>query len=100
MRRVLLGLGLGVAFVVAALGGLGWAFWDRFYAAPAAADYPAASDALTAQRQDLDYLKTLMAMDRSFSPAHRAEALTRIGALEQSASVLEPQKFHVAVMQI
>jgi hypothetical protein len=100
MRKFFLFLGIAVVVVVAALGGLAWAFFDRFYASPPAADTPAASSALAAQRQDLDYLRTLVGMDRSFSDAHRAEALDRITVLEKSTPLLEPAKLHVAVMQI
>ncbi len=61
---------------------------------------PAAAGTLDAQRQDIRYFRQLLALDRSFAPASRAEASRRIDALEASATVLDRAHFRVRLMQI
>ncbi|HUI99990.1 MAG TPA: hypothetical protein VLY46_07125 [Usitatibacter sp.] len=93
-----------VLFIFLALavtaGGLYGALQLHFYPGPPAADYPAAATPLEAQRQDLDYFRRLMRLDRSFVPAARAQAEARIAGLEESAALLAPQKLQVALMQV
>ena len=92
---------LSVLLALAAVGGgLFYAFKLHFYAGPPSASYPAAGTPLEAQRQDLDYFRTLMRLDRSFAPAARAQAEARITALEESGAVLAPQRMQVALMQV
>src|SRR3954453_19554945 len=80
-RRIAwIGGGLGLAMVVA-LGALGFAFESSFQPSAPASHYPSPQSALEAQRQDLDYFSRLMELDRAFSPAQRAEARSRVGAL-------------------
>jgi hypothetical protein len=104
VRRKLLKIGLIAGAVVlviaAALGGLYFAFTQNFMAGPPSPDYPKPKSALEAQRQDLDYFRKVMALDRSFSPTARAKAQQRIGALLQLSQPLPQQKLHVALMQI
>jgi hypothetical protein len=61
---------------------------------------PPAIDALDAQRQDIRYFRQLLAMDRSFTPADRAEADRRVDALEALGSVLDRPHLRVSLMQI
>src|SRR5690242_2355512 len=100
MRRKLLKIGLisgaVVLVIVAALGGLYLAFTGNFKADPPPLDYPKPTSAVEAQRQDLDYFRKVMALDRSFSPSARAEAERRIAVLQQLPRVLPQQKLHVA----
>lgn len=63
-------------------------------------NYPAAVSSLDAQRQDIRYFRELLAMDRSFAPASRAEANRRIDALEASGTVLDGPHIRVRLMQI
>jgi hypothetical protein len=63
-------------------------------------DFPAAASALEAQRQDIRYFRELLALDRSFAPASRAEANRQIDALEASGRVLDRPHFRVRLMQI
>jgi hypothetical protein len=72
----------------------------HFNPSPPKASYPKPADALAAQRQDLDYFRKLIALDRAFTPAARAEAERRIGALECETQPLERAHFRVALMQI
>jgi hypothetical protein len=104
MGRIILRIFLVVValavVVVGAGGGLFYAFNQHFYFDPPKADYPRPANALEAQRQDLDYFRKILALDRSFSPAARAEAESRVAALEALPQALPQQKLHVALMQI
>lgn len=62
--------------------------------------YPPAVSMLDAQRQDIRYFRRLIAMDRSFAPAARAEANRRINALEALGIVLDRPHLRVSLMQI
>jgi hypothetical protein len=72
----------------------------HFHVSAPKPNFPAAGSALEAQRQDIRYFRLLLALDRSFAPATRAEANRRIDALEASGAVLDPPHFRVLVMQI
>lgn len=86
--------------VSAVLGGLYYLFGMHFYFDPPRADYPKPTSPLEAQRQDLDYFRKVLALDRSFAPAARRAAEARIAALEKLTAALPGQKLHVALMQI
>jgi hypothetical protein len=88
----LLVLGLAVGFSA----GLRYHFHPS---APQPSHSPAA-DALEAQRQDLRYFRQLIALDRSFGPTGRTEAIRRLDALETLGTVLDRPHFQVALMQI
>jgi hypothetical protein len=62
--------------------------------------YPPAANALEAQRQDFRYFRQLIALDRSFAPADRAEVIRRLDALEALGTVLDRPHLEVALMQI
>ena len=104
MRRKLLRIGLIVGAVVlvfaAVLGAVVFAFWETFKYEPPAADYPGPHSALEAQRQDLDYFRRAMALDKSFSQSARAEAERRVALLLRLSQALPQQRLHVALMQI
>lgn len=86
--------------VVLAGAGVVFAFLRTFYPDPPPPRYPGAADAATAQRQDLDYFRHYLDMNRSYSPQarERAEAL-RQEALEQAGS-LSPAAFDLAVSRM
>jgi hypothetical protein len=89
-------IGVGVALLGAAYGTL----IHRFNPNPPSMKFPRPADPAEAQRQDLTYFRALLAMDKSFSPAARAEAQQAITALESSAAPLSRQQLHVALMKI
>lgn len=100
LRRFAFVLGGGILAAVVVAGALILAFvLDFHYSAPRA-DYPAPESALQAQRQDLDYFATAMALDRSFSPTARAAAQARVSSLESLPAALPPPELHVALMQV
>src|SRR5215469_325778 len=96
--RVVIGIVVLVAVVAAAGGGFFWAMTSHFNPAPPALDYPRPASALEAQHQDIDYFRKLVALDRSFSSAARADAAHKILALESSTTVLPTPKLRVALM--
>jgi hypothetical protein len=95
------GIAVGVILVLTAIpGGLVYAMMRHFYPAPPETTYGKPKDPLEAQRQDIDYLTKLVAMDRSYSPAARAQAQRRIAALEDATAVIPHPTFLVAMMEI
>src|SRR5579864_7505004 len=104
MRRILRRLAfvlVACAVVIAAgLAGLYFAFTENFKLDAPTPDYAKPRSALDAQRQDLNYFRKVMALDRSFSPAARAQAERQIAALEGAPEATPQQKLHVALMRI
>lgn len=98
--RIGLWIGGGAAVIVALGAGLLYAMLLHFYPSPPKADYPHPASPLEAQRQDLDYFARLIALDRAFTPAARAEANRRIAALEKLPAPLDRPHFRIALMQI
>src|SRR5690348_2613173 len=93
-----------IAAIVVVLGGLGYGgvqlMMLHFYPDPPSKDYPKPSSALQAQRQDLDYVRRVLALDRSFSDAARREANARLASLSKSGTVLSFPQLLVALMRI
>lgn len=80
--------------------GLYWLALGRFYPSAPAASYPPANDRAEAQRQDLDYLRALPALDRSFSDA-AAEAFERgRQTLLAKADTLSTAQFALGVSEL
>lgn len=104
MRRRLLKIGgIVLAVVVATAGGLGglaYAFVHKFNPEPPVVRYARPKSALEAQRQDIDYFGKLVAMDRAYSPAARAQATRQLRALADSDTVLDRGQFRVALFRI
>src|SRR5215831_14292677 len=104
MGRKVLRAGLWIAGGVVVIGALGggllYAMVLHFNPSAPKMDYPHPASALEAQRQDLDYFARLIALDRAFTPAARAEANRRIASLERLPAPLDRPHFRVALMQI
>jgi hypothetical protein len=95
------GIALGlIALVLIVVVGFFGAMRLHFHPSAPKSKYPAPAGALDAQRQDIRYFRQLIALDRSFAPATRAEAARRIDALEASDTVLDRPHFRVLLMQI
>ena len=77
------------------LAGLGYGAFQltmlHFYPDPPEAHYPPPANALEAQRQDLDYFAKLQELDRSYSPAARAQANRVIAIMKAANKALPPQ---------
>jgi hypothetical protein len=95
----LMGMGL-IALVLIAVVAFFAAMRLHFHPSAPKPNFPAAASALEAQRQDIRYFRELLAMDRSFAPAARAEANRRIDALEALGTLLDRPHFRVFLMQI
>jgi hypothetical protein len=100
LRRIAWIAGTCILVIVVGIGALYFAFMGNFKPEPPTPDYPKPASALEAQRQDLDYFKKAMALDRAFSPSVRAEAERRIAALARLPRAIPQQKLHVELMQI
>jgi hypothetical protein len=97
-RISILAIGLTLLVLVLAAG---FSAGLRYHFHPSAPQpSPPAADALEAQRQDLRYFRQLIALDRSFEPTGRTEAIRRLDALETLGTVLDRPHFQVALMQI
>src|SRR6267154_282072 len=99
LRTGLWALAIVVLFVGAA-GGFALSFLHKFSPAPPSNDFPKPANALEAQQQDIEQFSRLLAMDRAFSPAARAEADRQIAELKSEHAPLERDKFHVALLRI
>lgn len=104
MSRILMRIGKVVILVVVVVGALGgalvYAMFQHFDTAPPEVDYPKPANDLEAQRQDLQYFRKLIALDRSYEPAAQMEAERRITTLESADEALDHPHLRVALMKI
>jgi len=104
MRRIFIKSGLyliaAIVFVVLSVGGLAFAMIKHFNASPPAMQYPHPTNTVEAQRQDLDYFRKLVEMDRSYQPEARRAAEDRINDLQAASKTLDSAHFRVALMEI
>ena len=89
-----------VVLLVGAVAGFALYFHHKFSPDPPSNDFPKPANALEAQRQDIEQFSRLLAMDRSFSPAARAEADRQIAELKSAHAPLDRERFHVALSRI
>jgi hypothetical protein len=99
-RRTIVIVAASLLLIPIAVGGFFGAMRLHFHPSAPKPHFPPAASALDAQRQDLDYYRQLIAMDRSFPPTGRSEANRRLDALERLGTVLDPPHFRVSLMQI
>ncbi len=95
-------LWIGVPLVVimgTAAGGILYGF-AKFNPDPPKIDYPRPKTQIEAQRQDIDYYRHLIALDRAFSPSARREAEIRLNRLSAGNTVLDRAHFRVALLEI
>ena len=98
-RISVLAIGLIVLVAIVA-GGFFAGMQYHFHPSAPRLHYPAAATTLEAQRQDIQYFRRLIALDRSFAPNDRAEAYRGLGALEALNTVLDRPHFRVSLMRI
>jgi hypothetical protein len=99
LRAGLWALAVIVLFVGAA-GSFALCFQHKFSPDPPSHDFPKPANALEAQQQDIEQFSRLLAMDRAFSPAARAEADRQIAELKSEHAPLDRESFHVALLRI
>lgn len=93
---------IGVPLIVvlgAAAGVLAYGF-EHFNPNPPKIDYPKPKSALEAQRQDIDYFRKLIGMDRSYAPAARAQADRRLDILAAQRTLLDKGQLRVAFARV
>lgn len=100
MKTVLWWVGGLIAAVILLPVGLYLAYDSRFYPDPPPARYARPASPLEAQRQDVNYFRQLIAMDRAFSADARAEADARLDALAGSTSALDPDHLRIMLLEI
>jgi hypothetical protein len=89
-----------VVLLVGTAGGFALYFHHKFSPDPPSSDFPKPANALDAQQQDIEQFSRLLAMDRAFSPAARAEADRQIAELKSEHVPLDRERFHVALLRI
>jgi hypothetical protein len=89
-----------VILLVAAAGGFVLCLFHKFNPAPPSSDFPRPANALEAQQQDIEQFSRLLAMDRSFSAAARAEANRQIAGLKSEPAPLNRERFNVALLRV
>jgi hypothetical protein len=103
-KRAILKAGLWAVAVlvlfIAAAGSFALSFHHKFSPDPPSSDFPQPANALEAQLQGIEQFSRLLAMDRSFSPAARAEADHQIVELKSERAPLGSERFHVALLRI
>jgi hypothetical protein len=92
---------IGLAVLIAIGGGGFFTLMAHHFHTPAPrANFPPATGALDAQRQDIRYFRELIALDRSFSLTAREEANRRLDVLEGLLTVFDEPHFRIALMRI
>jgi hypothetical protein len=89
-----------VILFVAGAGGFVFCLFHKFNPGPPPSDFPTPANALEAQQQDIEQFSRLLAMDRSFSPAARAEANRQVAELKSERAPLDRERFNVALLRI
>jgi hypothetical protein len=92
-------VGIFLVFLIV-MGGFLTGMRLHFHPSAPRPSFPPVASALDAQRQDIRYFRQLIALDRSFPPAARAEANRKLDALEALGTVLDRPHFRVSLMQI
>ncbi len=103
-KRGMLRAGLGVLALVVVFIVAGASFalclHHKFNPDPPRNHFPNPTNPLEAQQQDIEQFSRLLAMDRSFSPAARAEATRQILQLKAERAPLDGGRLRVALMGI
>ena len=100
LRRVGIASGVVVLLLAIAAAALAYAFFHTFYPTPPEPHYPPAADAAEAQRQDLDYFRRYLDLNRSYTPAAREQASHLLAEDTAKAGTFTPAQFDLAVSRI
>lgn len=100
LRRIAKWAGSLVLLLVLIGAGAVFALMRTFYPDPPKPDYPPAGDAATAQRQDLDYFRRYLELNRSYAPAARAKAEVLRAEAAAKAGKFSPPEFDLAVARM
>jgi len=100
LRRVGIASGVIVLLLAIATAALAYAFFHTFYPTPPAPHYPPAADAAEAQRQDLDYFRQYLDLNRSYTSAAREQAQRLLAEDTAKAGTFSPAQFDLAVSRM
>ena len=100
MKRMLLWGGGALLVVIVSLGVLAYAFFQTYYPVPPAADFPAPKNLAEAQRQDLQYFRHYLDLNRAYSAAERDKAAAMLTAYEARAGRMTPAQFELAITRM
>lgn len=100
IRRLAKWVGSLLLVLVVVAAGIGFAFFRTFYPDPPKPDYPAANDLATAQRQDLDYFRHYLELNRSYTPQARERAEALRNEYLAKAGSFSPAAFDLAVARM
>jgi len=95
LRKGLWQAGAGLLLLVLVAGSLLLARDLYFYPSPPTADYPPATDTLTARVQDVDYFRHYLTLDRSYTAESRAAAEAMLETLPLDS--LSDAQFQLAI---
>lgn len=96
------GIRLGrTALILVLLGAVAaFAFFHTFYPDAPKADFPPPADLAAAQRQDLDFFRNYLELNRSYTPAAREQATALLAQAAAQAGSFSPAGFDLAVARI
>jgi hypothetical protein len=100
LRRVVIWIVAPIAALLLIAGGVAFAFFRTFYPSPPEAQFPPATDAKTAQLQDLEYFRHYVELNRTFTPEARARLLQLLEENEARAGSLSPAQFSLAIAEM
>lgn len=100
LRRFGVRLGLTV-LILASLGvAIGFAFVHTFYPDLPKAAYPPPADLADAQRQDFDYFRHYLDLDRSYTPPARERARALLAGYTAQSGTFSPAGFDLAIARM
>lgn len=90
-----------VLLALAVAGGLLFLAFDRtFYPEAPVADFPPPNDLAAAQKQDFEYFKHYLELDKAYTPAARKEAEQMLANESAKAGTLTSSQFDLAIARI
>ncbi len=99
-RRIALWIGAPLSLLLLAGGALVFAFFHQFYPDAPVANFPPAQDAATAQRQDFEYFRNYLELNRSYTAEARQQAAQLLADYQAKAGTFSPAQFDLAIARM
>lgn len=100
MKRFLLWAVATVSTLVLLVVALGFAFIHTFYPLPPKPGFAKATTLAEAQRQDLEYFRNYISLNRAYTSAERGQAETMLAGYEAEAGKMTPAQFELAISRM
>ena len=100
MKRFLLWAGGILSILVVLVVALGYAFVHTFYPTPPKPGFAKATTPAEAQRQDLEYFRNYISLNRVYTSVERAQVATLLAAYETEAGRMTPAQFELAISRM